>query len=159
MTVSNRISYGKTVIHDEFMIWKRFPHHWPFCDGNPHVTCGLLSHRVSDVEQQWVWLLYLTSCWTKKFRWPWFETAWRSSDAHLIFIIQSFDGAANIFIVLSLVFFRWYMIFAHWGPNKTVTILQTTFSNSFSCMKSGTIDSSLRWNVVYFDWIATKSLS
>ena len=32
--------YGKTIIHDEFMIWNRFPHYLPF---DPAITRGLPS--------------------------------------------------------------------------------------------------------------------
>ena len=36
--------------HDDGMTWKRLPYYWPLCEGNPPVTGGFPSQRVSNAH-------------------------------------------------------------------------------------------------------------
>ena len=36
--------------HNDIITWKYFTHYWPLCEGNPPVTGGFPSQRVSNVE-------------------------------------------------------------------------------------------------------------
>ena len=50
--------------HYGFMIWKRFPHYWPFVWGN-HQSPVDLSHKIPVIWTSGVYLLLAwTSCWT-----------------------------------------------------------------------------------------------
>ena len=44
------------------------------------------------------------------------------------------------------------MNLTHWGLNKMATILQTTFTNEFSCIKFIVIGLIFHWKSQYFNW-------
>ena len=52
----------RTCPHDDDLAWRHFPHHCPFCEGNPPITSGCLAQSDSNTDPCFLSLARI-SCW------------------------------------------------------------------------------------------------